>query len=135
MKRSIFCLLMLVLFCACKKNNNGPSTASANLVNKWYAISSAYVQYSNGTPGNTSNTSYNHTDYIQFNLDGTGTQVKNGTTSSFTYTSDNNIITFKYTASQQTDMATIKSLTANKLELYFDHKTDQQYTYDLLMSL
>ena len=133
--RNILCIAILLLLYSCKKNHNGPSNANANLVNKWYAVSSTYIQYNNGSPANTTNTSYNHTDYIQFNLDGTGTQVKNGTTSAFTYTSENNVITFKYTASQQTDVANIKSLTTNNLELYFDHKTDHQYTYDLLMSL
>ena len=131
-------LAAVALFMGCSKKNN-PSP-SASIVGKWYITTDTTKQYTNNVLTVQDPESFDHTDYVQFNSNGTGVQLSGGVSSSFTYSVKNsNSVTLNY-PKQTVDNVTIYAFskdvtfkaTSSTLYIFLeDTETDGSTTYRL----
>jgi hypothetical protein len=130
-------LVAVALFMGCSKKNDASPTAS--LVGKWYITTDTIKQYTNNVLSEQDPESFNHTDYVQYNSNGTGVQLSAGTSTNFTYSVKNNILTLNY-PKQTIDNVTIDAFsktatfktTSSTLYIFIeDSETDNGVTYRL----
>jgi hypothetical protein len=122
MKKPILILVGIAIFVySCKKDTKTP--IQNNITGKWYYTNDVVTQYNNGV------LQWQQTDagitlygayWQQFNSDGTGLQQDSTNSTPFTYSISGQVISI--TESGSVEKATIKNLTSNSLELYFDDK-------------
>jgi hypothetical protein len=129
-------LAAIALFMGCSKKNN-PSP-SASIVGKWYITTDTARTYTNNTLTEADPESFDHTDYVQFNSNGTGVQLSDGVSSNFTYTvKSSNSITLNYpkqvtgnvTIDAFSQDATFKATSSNLYIFISDTETDGGATY------
>jgi hypothetical protein len=128
-------LAAVTLFMGCSKKNN-PSP-SASLVGKWFQTTDTARIYTNNVLTEADPESFDHTDYVQFNSNGTGVQLSGDESINFTYSVKNNAVTLNY-PKQTVDNVTIDAYsqtgtfktTSSTLYIYFDYsETDGGATY------
>ncbi|WP_299357850.1 hypothetical protein [Mucilaginibacter sp.] len=106
----------------------------STITGKWYKVSSILTNSTTEKNSNTSTTStnavttyFNHTDYIVFNNDGTGEQLKGGSRSTFNYTKNGNVLTLTYPANNEqsasVSVAAIKYLSENSFQFAINYTT------------
>ena len=112
------------LFFGCKKSNNKPSSVSASIVGKWTFSRDTISDYVNSQLQHTQvETTDDTKETVQFNSDGTGTTIEDGTSLAFTYKLSGNTLTVNtpaYTSNgvnvaAAANVETIQKLTANLL--------------------
>ena len=102
----IFTFILLSVFACSKKGNVTPIPTPAPVVtpfvlsNKWFVTVDTQKTYINSVLNGATPILYYHTDYFQFNADGTGTQSFGPTIFHFNYTVDGSAITLNYPAEQ-----------------------------------
>jgi hypothetical protein len=132
MKKNI--LFALIIFLGSCKLDNTALPGMSTITGKWYKISSTLTNSttnkqatSSTTATNAVTTYFNHTDYIVFNNDGTGEQLKGGVMSTFKYTKKGNILTLIYSSngsqSASTSVATIKYLYQDSFQFEIEYTT------------
>ena len=132
MKKPILVLLVILIsftfLFSCKKSGITTNTSTSSLiVGKWYYVFDTVKTATNGGPLQLliANSNYNHTEYWQFNSDGTGSNFYNSATRTFTYTIAGNIMTVNFPATvsgttpvpASSENLTIRSVTSDKLAL------------------
>jgi hypothetical protein len=125
MKKTILFIAVVTAFFGCsKKGSSNPTpTNSVTIAGKWFITADTAREYQNAILIAIDTTSYNHTDYIQFNDDNSGSISSLGLVKSFTYTKsgENLTITTPTYANDGTpeaplvQTAVIKALTASGL--------------------
>lgn len=124
-------LVAVTLFMGCsKKNDSNP--ASASVVGKWYITTDSTKTYTNGTLTDHDYESGNHTDYVQFNSNLSGTQLSEGTLVNFTYVIKGNVLTLTYpkqvvdgfTSDAFSESGTYKATSSSLYVLFDDSETD-----------
>lgn len=106
MKKLIVIAALGIAFTGCKKAQE--ILPSNSITGKWWFTSSTMG-------GQTTN--YNHTDYVEFDTDGSGTEVENGITSHFAYVVSGSNVSMQFGTS--TSVAAIKNNTSQSIELDF----------------
>ncbi|SDS30828.1 hypothetical protein SAMN05216490_0920 [Mucilaginibacter mallensis] len=128
-------LAAIALFMGCSKKNN-PSP-SASLEGKWYITTDTAKVYTNNVLTQQDPESFDHSDYVQFNSNGTGIQLSGDASSNFTYSVKGNSVTLNY-PKQTIDNTTIDAFsktatfkaTSSALYIYIeDTETDGSTTY------
>jgi hypothetical protein len=130
-------LVAVALFMGCSKKND--ASPSASLVGKWYITTDTIKQYTNNVLSDQDPESFNHTDYVQYNSNGTGVQLSAGTSTNFTYSVKNNILTLNYPKQTIDDVtidafsktATFKTTSSTLYIFIEDSETDNGVTYRL----
>ncbi|WP_448698688.1 hypothetical protein ACFGVR_17675 [Mucilaginibacter sp. AW1-3] len=137
MKKIILPALLIILVISACTKEPGASTASLAIVGKWYYTQDTLRTYKNGVLQsiNTTGVTLNGTSFNQFNNAGRGSVLISGNSNAFTYSITGKIITL-YKAAQSiggvaippaTEFATIKTLTATQLVLFYsDTSADAQ---------
>ena len=130
----LICLFALMAFTACKKANS--NNQSPTITGQWYDVKDIYtVTDKNGVTTTVDTQSFNHTDKVLFNSNGSGTGADAYFTSNFSYKVTSNNLQFTQTMYidsmnvqvpyKSTWNVPIKKLTSNSLELYFVIGPDQ----------
>jgi hypothetical protein len=137
MKKHLLIIIAAVLFAGCAKKGNlspAPITLKPTLIAKWYLTTDTVTDYKNGVQTQQKVYADDHTEYIQFNSDGSGVEgIDKGNsllsiiTFTYTFSSSSGELILNYPtqtvngASQAaySEPGTVKSLGANKLVLYF----------------
>ena len=134
MKKIILLIAIAAGFIGCSKSSNTPKpTAAALITGQWYYTVDSVTTYANGSLQNTSSNGYAHSDYVQFNTDGTGLQYDqhSGSKIAFTYKLTGSSLLLNYpsqvilgtTTDAKSQTAVIKTLTTSALQLYFDNSS------------
>jgi hypothetical protein len=71
MNKVILVAFVAILWISCSKTSDIPSSIAA----KWYKTNVTNFEYTNGVLDNKYTLNYNHTDFMVFNSDGTGSSV------------------------------------------------------------
>jgi len=128
-------LAAIALFMGCQKKST-PSP-SASIVGKWYITTDTTRQYTNNVLTDQDPESFDHTDYVQFNSDGSGVQLSGDESGNFTYSVKGNSVTLNY-PKQVVDNTTIDAFsktatykaTSSALYIFItDTETDGGATY------
>jgi hypothetical protein len=144
-------LFTLIIFLGSCKLDDSALPGMSTIIGKWFKVSSTLTNSTTDKKSNTSTTSTNavttffdHTDYIIFNNDGTGEQLKGGVRSTFNYTKNGNTLTLNYLAnsgqSASTSVATIKYLYNDSFQFRISYTTTTNdglttyNTYDITYS-
>lgn len=106
-------LICLIGFYACKKD----SDSSKTIVGKWTIAKAVYIKIVNGADSVVQvDADIDHSQYIQFNKDGTGVSPSDGNNVNFRYTLSGNNLSI--TAGDSLSVAfTVKTLTSKSLVL------------------
>jgi hypothetical protein len=144
-------LFTIMIFLGSCKLDGSALPGMSTITGKWYKVSSTLTNTTTDKKSTTSTTStnavttyFNHTDYITFNSDGTGDQLKGGVMSTFRYTKNGNILTLNYMANEgqsaSTSVATIKYLYDDSFQFKISYTTTTSEglttynTYDITYS-
>ena len=127
MKKLLLIALAAVIIAGCSKKNN-PSPTAVSITGKWYATIDTTKEYVNGTLQTTTPSTYNHTNFVQFNADNTGSSLTDGVPDTFTYSVSGTTLTLNFSAqtvgvityAAYSERAAIRTLTANTLVVYTD---------------
>jgi len=129
MKKLLLFAVTAVVLAGCQKNSsNLKPAAQATVIGKWYASLDTGKEYIGQQLNGGDTLSYNHTDYLLFNADNTGTSLTAGVSNDFTYTlSDTSlVINFPhYNPDTRTkpipdiQICSIKQLSATNLTIYY----------------
>ncbi|WP_299514601.1 hypothetical protein [Mucilaginibacter sp.] len=127
--KKILPIVLITFLASCRLDNTAVPSSTA-FTGKWYKVNATLSGSTNNTSNAATNsvtTHFDHTDYIVFNADGTGEQLKGGVMSTFNYTKNSNTLTLNYpaTANQSAaiTIATIKYFYNNSLELVITYNT------------
>ena len=116
MKKTITsAIILLCLFCACKKSsNNSPATS---IVGTWYETKVVLHQTTDGAnPSGDTTLITNKSVYVTFNSNGTGTSVAPGSSNNFTYSLSGSALIISPNSDNGT--YTVQSLTSNSFILH-----------------
>ena len=127
MKKLLLIALLAFIIAGCSKKSN-PSPTVTSITGKWYATIDTTKEYVNGTLQTTTPTTYNHTNFVQFNADNTGSSLTDGIPDTFTYSLSGTTLTLNFSAqtvgvityAAYSEKATVRTLTANTLVVYED---------------
>jgi hypothetical protein len=138
-------MVAATMFFACSKNgidNSGAPTktqtdtiSNASLVGKWYFTVDTVRVYTNSTLTSSTPSAYFNSDYLQFNSDGTGVQLRGAASTNFTFSANSKVLDMSLAktgnsistqdikgidvSGSTVRVATIEKLTATDLVLYF----------------
>jgi hypothetical protein len=130
-------LVAVTLFMGCSKKND--ASPSASIVGKWYITTDTTKEYTNNVLTDQDPESFNHTDYVQFNSNGTGVQLSAGISTNITYSVKSNSVTLNYpkqtvanvTIDAFSKTATFKTTSSTLYIFIEDSETDGGATYRL----
>jgi len=122
MNRFLAFIILMILCVGCsKKNTPVPVPTTASIVGTWYVTTDTLTTYVKGVAGSPYITNFNHSAYMTFKNDGTGS-LYNGDHLSFTYTLSGKTAVINYAAQTgayvappYTQTSDIKQLDANNL--------------------